>query len=596
VTTPVYVDPDFIPQTWIQGANSFGAVGVLGSNDAFDLSIVAGGVEAIRVNNATQAVVVDKTLAINTSITAPSVLKVVGDATVASAVSAQWRSVNSRGSPNSTLTLTGNTNVTSTEGLALVRFGSPTITSAQALTVTNASTLYIDAAPGAAGSTTITNTYAIYVANTVSPSKAFFNGGVWTNLGAAATPPYSWTGVTNYGLYLNGTTITMTHAGVNRITFAGGSAPVLNLIGSSSPTINFNSASGNQIVLQLASTPDVLQLSSGNASSWGQVSYSAGLALSSGSGFHHVYTVPVDTGGQFLWYRYNISASTNVTAGTEVNYTYFNIGQTVTWNTGNIATQRCVRVDAPTYDFAAASTVTYAVTFEPGGNSSGFGGSPRQGTNATLTNSHTMRVIGTTLDTSGNRYGVTVAGTWSDGGNTSTTLARVAALSMAFSGGGGFNYTGATKTGHCYGFYINPTLTSLPTKINGALVLSSAASIQTGNWTAGIILNNVGNEAANYQELQVFATSNRWIIGSTKNGTGTVRTIAIQTAATDAITFDISQNIVLNCPNQGLRINNQTNGAGAQTGTLTNAHSAGNPTFWLPISIAGTVRFAPAWA
>lgn len=52
-------------------------------------------------------------------------------------------------------------------------------------------------------------------------------------------------------------------------------------------------------------------------------------------------------------------------------------------------------------------------------------------------------------------------------------------------------------------------------------------------------------------------------------------------------TFDI--------PDQGLRINNQVNGAGAATGTLTNAPAAGNPNFWLPINIAGTVRYVPCW-
>jgi hypothetical protein len=41
---------------WQQGGNSFGAVGILGTNDAFDLSIRAGGVEAIRVDDATQRV------------------------------------------------------------------------------------------------------------------------------------------------------------------------------------------------------------------------------------------------------------------------------------------------------------------------------------------------------------------------------------------------------------------------------------------------------------------------------------------------------------------------------------------------------------
>lgn len=39
----------------------------------------------------------------------------------------------------------------------------------------------------------------------------------------------------------------------------------------------------------------------------------------------------------------------------------------------------------------------------------------------------------------------------------------------------------------------------------------------------------------------------------------------------------------------------QTNGAGAATGTLTNAPAATNPTFWLPIQIGGVTKFIPCW-
>lgn len=44
-----------------------------------------------------------------------------------------------------------------------------------------------------------------------------------------------------------------------------------------------------------------------------------------------------------------------------------------------------------------------------------------------------------------------------------------------------------------------------------------------------------------------------------------------------------------------LRFNGLTNGAGAAAGTLLNAPAAGNPAFWLPVSIAGTVRYIPCW-
>lgn len=53
--------------------------------------------------------------------------------------------------------------------------------------------------------------------------------------------------------------------------------------------------------------------------------------------------------------------------------------------------------------------------------------------------------------------------------------------------------------------------------------------------------------------------------------------------------------ITLALTNQGLRVNGQTNGAGVAAGTLGNAPVAGNPSFWLPLNIAGTIRYFPGW-
>jgi hypothetical protein len=44
-----------------------------------------------------------------------------------------------------------------------------------------------------------------------------------------------------------------------------------------------------------------------------------------------------------------------------------------------------------------------------------------------------------------------------------------------------------------------------------------------------------------------------------------------------------------------VRLNGLTNGAGASAGTLTNAPAVGNPTFWIPINIAGVVKYVPSW-
>lgn len=44
-----------------------------------------------------------------------------------------------------------------------------------------------------------------------------------------------------------------------------------------------------------------------------------------------------------------------------------------------------------------------------------------------------------------------------------------------------------------------------------------------------------------------------------------------------------------------LRFDNVTSGAGAAAGTLANAPTAGNPVFWLPVNIAGNIRYIPCW-
>ncbi len=65
---------------------------------------------------------------------------------------------------------------------------------------------------------------------------------------------------------------------------------------------------------------------------------------------------------------------------------------------------------------------------------------------------------------------------------------------------------------------------------------------------------------------------------------------------TDDIVYISNGNaITLRPTDGGLRINNQTDGAGASTGTLGNAPGATDPDFWLPINIAGVAHVFPCW-
>lgn len=78
-------------------------------------------------------------------------------------------------------------------------------------------------------------------------------------------------------------------------------------------------------------------------------------------------------------------ADTTRAAGVEATDINFNLARTVQFAAGNITNQRAVRIQAPTYSFASASTITTAATLS-------ISGPPTAGTNATLTNAWALNV------------------------------------------------------------------------------------------------------------------------------------------------------------------------------------------------------------
>lgn len=98
-------------------------------------------------------------------------------------------------------------------------------------------------------------------------------------------------------------------------------------------------------------------------------------------------TQPVNTLGTPAGLTVTGGAHTTLTASTESPDINFNLARTVQFATGALATQRAVRIQAPTYSFVGASVITTAVTFD-------IGGAPVAGTNATITNSYALRVNG----------------------------------------------------------------------------------------------------------------------------------------------------------------------------------------------------------
>jgi hypothetical protein len=129
-------------------------------------------------------------------------------------------------------------------------------------------------------------------------------------------------------------------------------------------------------VIIAASSRTVIDLTSSycNFTPQGAVTV-APAASTSGSKTDFVVTAPAHTGQ---------------TTSTEAPSVNFNLSATKTFAAGTIATQRAFRIQAPTYAFTSASTITTAITLD-------IGGAPVAGTNATITTRLGLRVGGGAL-------------------------------------------------------------------------------------------------------------------------------------------------------------------------------------------------------
>ena len=109
---------------------------------------------------------------------------------------------------------------------------------------------------------------------------------------------------------------------------------------------------------------------------------SIGAGIINGNRLINIVQPNSDITPQYIMYAAG-GAHTNLTASTEVWDFLFALTRTVQWDTGNITTQRAVRIDAPIYAFVGASTITTAATVA-------ITGAPVAGTNATITSSFAL--------------------------------------------------------------------------------------------------------------------------------------------------------------------------------------------------------------
>lgn len=95
----------------------------------------------------------------------------------------------------------------------------------------------------------------------------------------------------------------------------------------------------------------------------------------------------ISNGGAVTALTITSAAHTAQTASTEIPSLYLNFAATRTWATGAIAAQSEVKIMAPTYAFAGASTITNAATLM-------ISGAPVAGANATITNNYAFYSVG----------------------------------------------------------------------------------------------------------------------------------------------------------------------------------------------------------
>lgn len=238
----------------------------------------------------------------------------------------------------------------------------------------------------------------------------------------------------------------------------------------------------------------------------------------------------------------------------EQNDVSINLARTVTFADGAaLSTQRAMLIQAPTYAASVAKTITTAATLA-------ISGAPSQGTNVTITNAYALWVQGGSAAFAGSIL------------STSTT-----AFSTALQLGASqkFTYDAANSTG-----------------------LMNGASAQTFS-----VYNTFTAGTPDYERLELTWSANLGILRTTKSGTGTARSLLIQTSGGASRAIDIGTTVI-----GGLHFSGSASSAAGTNATFSNgqgrtALSGTNiETLWNPsysdggtnsTTVSNTVSFAP---
>jgi hypothetical protein len=308
-----------------------------------------------------------------------------------------------------------------------VFINAPTYAFVGSSSITNAATVWIDGAPATGTNATITNAYSLYInagniflgAGNISQTGNFLNNITIATTGSAVLVLNAATsnapvlrfeinstiehdirassggGLAFYDMVNSGNIVLSYSAGTISTAFWT-AAPTLDA--TAVGTAAFIVSGGLSVAKQLRLGGVLTSTSStaATSNSTGAIITSGGLATQAGSWFGGIVTIapPVVSTGAVTELLITASANTGQTLSTEINGVNFNLSATRQWATGAITTQREFLVQAPTYAFVGASTITNAATLA-------ISGAPIAGTHATLTNTYALWVQGGTSNFAG---------------------------------------------------------------------------------------------------------------------------------------------------------------------------------------------------
>jgi len=177
-------------------------------------------------------------------------------------------------------------------------------------------------------------------------------------------------------------------------------------------------------------------------------------------------------------------------------------------------------------------------------------------------------------------------------GNDTTMGAYVRTTGVTVTNTGAFSFASGSSAENSADLYVYRDAAN-------TLALRNSTNAQTARFY------NTYTDGSNNEHFNLAWSSNVLHLGAVKNGTGTARVIQIDYGGTTtaAISVPITSGTVtfgggITLPGGATFLTTNTaltDGAAAQTATMTNSPTAGNPTKWIGINDNGTTRYIPAW-